>query len=75
MMPALALFVTERLVRLSGVDIAIVVFYFALVLTALVIGAEPELRAALLAAAGLGAHRCLHSHRPSCTRRPAMLIE
>src|SRR6266481_8659075 len=32
MMPGLALFVTERLVRLSGVDIAIVVFYFALVL-------------------------------------------
>src|SRR5467141_2153676 len=32
MMPGLALFVTERLVRLSGVDVVIVVFYFVLVL-------------------------------------------
>ncbi len=32
MMPALALFAMDRLVHLSGVDIAIVVIYFALVL-------------------------------------------
>src|SRR5256714_2467964 len=32
MNPLLAMYVTERLVRLSGVDLAIIVFYFALVL-------------------------------------------
>jgi solute:Na+ symporter, SSS family len=32
MTPLFALFVTERLVRLSGVDLAIIAFYFALVL-------------------------------------------
>jgi solute:Na+ symporter, SSS family len=32
MNPVLAMYVTERLVRLSGVDLAIIVFYFALVL-------------------------------------------
>src|SRR6201984_704303 len=32
MMPASALLSTDRLVRLSGVDLVIVVFYFALVL-------------------------------------------
>jgi SSS family solute:Na+ symporter len=32
MTPLLAMYVTERLVRLSGVDLAIIVFYFALVL-------------------------------------------
>jgi solute:Na+ symporter, SSS family len=32
MNPVLAMYVTDRLVRLSGVDLAIIVFYFALVL-------------------------------------------
>ena len=32
MNPLFAMYVTERLVRLSGVDLAIIVFYFALVL-------------------------------------------
>src|ERR1700720_3242634 len=32
MIPLFAMYVTERLVRLSGVDLAIIVFYFALVL-------------------------------------------